>query len=235
MTNETQQMTTNDHKINTFGARLKSARESIGLDRKDAAAQLRLSETVITMMERERYPDDLPITFVRGYIRSYGKLLQIPELEITQALEPIKPKTSEPDPLTLAKTPATVTSGNYFMQLSTYLIILTMVALLGVWWYSHTSTRTSPAAENKLLALPENTVPNGNNASPSATPTLITPATPENQPQKNAAPTPASTEVPQQTNHHKPVSVAKQPPAQEEDSADEDDTYDTAQNSDNNN
>ena len=46
-------------------------------------------------MEKEKYPNDLPTTFIRGYIRSYGKLLQIPEYEIKKAIEPIKSKPNQ--------------------------------------------------------------------------------------------------------------------------------------------
>ena len=143
MTNDMQQTQTTDFKPVPFGGRLKSARESIGLLRKDAAAQLRLSEKIITMMEKELYPNDLPITFIRGYIRSYGKLLQIPELEINQALEPLKLKAVEPDPLLIAKTAKPERHENHYMQIFTAAIIITLISLVGMWWYNHSS---SPAA-----------------------------------------------------------------------------------------
>ena len=71
-----------------IGAR-KTAREAMGLDSKDAAAQLRLNESIILMMEKDQ-PDNLPMTAVRGYIRArqdYYNLI----MRIKQAIEPIKP------------------------------------------------------------------------------------------------------------------------------------------------
>lgn len=135
-----------------FGSRLKSAREAMGLERREAAAQLRLSEKVIAMIERDRYPADLPVTFIKGYIRAYAKLLQIPEHEIKRAIEPIKPKPSTHDPLPYTKpvVSAPVTSGNYFMQFLTYLIMFTMLGLVGVWWYTHPKS----TAENQLAHAP---------------------------------------------------------------------------------
>lgn len=137
MLTETQQENT-EVKPTPFGARLQSAREVLGLQRKDAATQLRLNERVIIMMEKDRYPVDLPVPFIRGYLRAYAKLLQIPEFEIKKALEQIKPKTFTPP--TAPLTPKTLTSGNYFMQIFTYLLIITLIALVAIWWYSHTNS-----------------------------------------------------------------------------------------------
>jgi len=141
--------TDNQQPINTssFGVRLKAAREHMGLEQKDAAAQLRLSEKYIVMMEEDNFSSDLPITFVRGYLRSYAKLLQIPAWEVQKALEPIQPKAIEPDPLATSKQTSPVTSGNYFMQLFTYLIVLTIVGLAGSWWYNHTPSHSNTTAE----------------------------------------------------------------------------------------
>ena len=82
MTNQTLPTDSNNHQQISFGLRLTSCREALGLDRKEAAAQLRLSEKVIVMLEDGEIANNLPLTFVRGYVRSYGKLLAIPEQEI---------------------------------------------------------------------------------------------------------------------------------------------------------
>lgn len=143
MINEILQQNTTEQKQSPFGTRLQSAREAAGLERKDAALQLRLNEKVIIMMEKDRYPVDLPITFIRGYLRSYAKLLQIPDHEVRKALEQIKPKVPiQPVVPTLAPLP--VTSGNYFMQIFTCLIIMTLIGLLAIWWYSHGTNNPPP-------------------------------------------------------------------------------------------
>lgn len=150
MTNETQQTTPSEQKPVPFGSRLKSAREASGLERKEAAAQLRLNEKIIVMMEKDRYPSDLPATFIRGYIRAYGKLLQIPEFEIKKAIEPIKSKVNPNAGIAISKTVLAepVTSSNYLMQFFTYLIIFTLIGLVGTWWYTHNTPRLS--IENPL-------------------------------------------------------------------------------------
>ncbi len=149
MTNENAQVSLNtvstvDNKRIPFGTRLKSTREAMGLERKDVASQLRLNEKIIVMMEKDRYPVDLPVTFIRGYLRSYAKFLQIPEFEIKKGIEPIKQKSMNIDPLTpIKQQPDTITSGDYFMQFSTYLIIFTLFALVAMWWYTHSTQKSA--------------------------------------------------------------------------------------------
>lgn len=183
MSNETQQPTTTDSKQMSFGARLKSTREAKGFDRKDAAAQLRLTEKIIAMMEYERYPADMPVTFIKGYIRAYGKLLQIPEHEVKKALAPIKPKPVLPSFSALKDLPEPLTSGNYFMQLFTYLILFTIVGLVGMWWYTHPTLPTTTVVENPPPPPPatENT-PAANNQ-PNTTAAIAAP--PALQPSEN--------------------------------------------------
>ena len=156
MTNETQSIT--ESPSTAFGARLQTAREALGMGTKDAAARLRLNEKVILMMEKEHYAVDLPITFIRGYIRSYGKLLQIPDHEIKKALEPI---TAKPTSTETSKPAQPVTSNNYSMQISTYFIALTMLGLVGTWWYSHSGNKdstTTVITEAQLLHVPSDTI-----------------------------------------------------------------------------
>ena len=154
MANENMQTNTPNNQPIPFGARFQSAREALGIERKDAAAQLRLNESVIESLEKDSYPSDLPITFVRGYIRLYGKFLSLPDYEIKQALEPIKPTITENLPT--IKPMTSLTSSNYFMQIFTSIIISTLLALIITWWYAHNKS-PSPVIENKTLELPINT------------------------------------------------------------------------------
>lgn len=146
----TDNMHTQQSSSTPFGMRLRNAREALGLESKDAAAQLRLNEKIILMLEKDCYATDIPTTFLRGYLRAYGKLLQIPELEIKQAIEPIQPKV---EPVAPAPKTQPLTSGNYFVQLFTYSIVFTLIALAGAWWYSHSPSTPSPTptlVENQI-------------------------------------------------------------------------------------
>ena len=122
-----------------YGARLKTAREALGIDRKDAALKLNLSEKVILMMEKDRYPIDLPVTFIRGYLRAYSKMLQIPEEDVKKAIEPIKAKHTLTPNVASIRNFEPIEKNNYFMQIFTVVIVLTMTGLVSIWWYTHNS------------------------------------------------------------------------------------------------
>jgi cytoskeleton protein RodZ len=128
---------------NAFGSRLQAAREALNLDTKEAARQLRLNEKVILMLEENQCASHIPTTFLRGYIRSYAKYLQIPEQEAQAALDALQPSAPAPTIIAPALPTKTVNSGHYFMRGFTTLIVITMVALVGTWWHTHSR---SPAA-----------------------------------------------------------------------------------------
>lgn len=144
-----------DKKSISYGAKLKAAREAIGLEQKDIAAQLRLGERIIDMLESGHYALDIPITFIRGYIRSYSKLLQIPEAEIAAALEPIQPTQAPQEASSIAKQPASLINSHHYMQFSTYAIVATLAGMLGLWWYNHTPAQDVSLAQGQTLTIPE--------------------------------------------------------------------------------
>jgi len=146
MSTDTTNMNNTDKKSVAYGAKLKATRESMGLEQKDIAAQLRLGERIIDMLESGHYASSVPTTFIRGYIRSYSKLLQIPESEVAAALEPIKPV--QESTATASLQPTEVTTGNsYSMQFSTYAIVGTIVGMIGLWWYNHNPAQPSIVAQ----------------------------------------------------------------------------------------
>ena len=138
--------------LTPIGARLKAAREALGFECKEVAIMLRLQEKVIKMIEKDRYPANLPVTFIRGYIRAYAKLLQIPEHEISKGLEPIKFKV--PSISTTMKATPAVQHDRYFISIFSYLLPFALFALAGIWWYNHTTALNT--MENSLTGIVEN-------------------------------------------------------------------------------
>lgn len=180
MINQTLPTGFSTHKQALFGSRLKTAREALGIDRKEIAAQLRLHENMIAMIEHGEYKTDIPMTFIRGYIRGYSKLVGIPEKEVHDAMESMKPKpeTNEDETSAFA---ANLSNGsgaasianyfpsidinNVFIHLFTCLLALTLVGLVGVWWHSHKTNPNGQAAAS--LSIPAETpAPKTENAAP---------------------------------------------------------------------
>ncbi|MEO6697078.1 MAG: helix-turn-helix domain-containing protein, partial [Gammaproteobacteria bacterium] len=61
-----------------LGSRLRLAREKLGLTSKDVAAQMHLDPRHIEAIEREDFSSVAAPVFVRGYLRSYARLVNLP-------------------------------------------------------------------------------------------------------------------------------------------------------------
>ncbi len=66
----------------TTGVRLRNAREQLGLSQQAVAERLCLKVSTVRDIEEDKAPADLASTFLRGYIRSYARLVHIPEEEL---------------------------------------------------------------------------------------------------------------------------------------------------------
>jgi cytoskeleton protein RodZ len=120
-----------------WGTRFKAAREAMHLTEKDAAARLHLKPHLISIIETERFENGPPPIFMRGYIRSYARLLNMPEKEVAQALAQLNlenPATSTPTPMARKRIS---NHNNSSTGWSTSLVVLVLVGLVGMWWNTH--------------------------------------------------------------------------------------------------
>lgn len=188
------QSTPTDIQPPPFGKRLQSTREAMNLERSEVASSMRLNEKIILMMEKNRYTSDIPVTYIKGYLRSYAKLLNIPEHETKKALDNVKPRPVNKQ-LTPNTKPIVISShtNNYFMNIFTSLIIFSILGLIGIWWYSHNPlssklivSNSNAASINKIISpLPDQTT---NTNDPAA-------STETAQPAEKPAKAPAVTKV----------------------------------------
>lgn len=75
----------------TVGMQLKQTREAKGLTIDDVAAELRLLTANVLDIESSEYKKRIPMTFYRGYIRAYAKLLGLPSKELVDAFNAEEP------------------------------------------------------------------------------------------------------------------------------------------------
>lgn len=206
-----------------LGVRLRSARESIRLSEKDAAARLHLSPKMIPIMENEDFQNGPPATFIRGYLRSYARLLNIPEAEIQIAvakLEATIPKTPQPSAPPILKTRPR-NQAHHYLRLMTYGVVAVLLVLVSVWWTSHPKDFVTPA---KAILSNNTATPAVPAAVSTAAPTpdlTVAPVVPALAPTTPAAPT-ATNNVPAA-----PSAVEKEAPktasaAPKEDSTEQD-------------
>src|SRR3990167_4938284 len=73
--------------IFTPGQLLQSARQGYNLSVAEIASRLRLSEHIITNLEKDQYAQMGALAYVRGYLRAYARLVDLPADKVIQAFE----------------------------------------------------------------------------------------------------------------------------------------------------
>ncbi len=119
----------------SLGFRLRQKREDIGYSIEDAADRLRLSANVIKMIEADQYAGKNNTVFMRGYVRSYARLLGVSGkdvqttfiamglIETAEAVDPVKFNTTQRS------------AKDRPMKIVTYSIITLLIILVLIWRY----------------------------------------------------------------------------------------------------
>mgnify|MGYP000856802679 CR=1 FL=1 len=119
------------------GQRLRTAREQLGLSQQAVAERLCLKVSTVRDIEEDTLPADLAATFLRGYIRSYARVVHIPEEELLPAAkkeEPFRPKVNTVQGMTLGKRRK---KRDGLLWSFTILVVLVVVGLTGTWWWQN--------------------------------------------------------------------------------------------------
>ncbi|MCI0400250.1 MAG: DUF4115 domain-containing protein [Gammaproteobacteria bacterium] len=147
------------------GEQLRQARQLQKLPRQDIADRLHLDLNIIAAIEADDYQKLPSPTYVRGYLRSYARILSVPADAIIAAYDHFAPEPPalRPD----ASHPEQARSSDTSVKAVTYFISLALAILLLAWWQSH-YVRTSPLEPVQVPA--EEKIPNGEKASSMTTP-----------------------------------------------------------------
>lgn len=125
----------------TPGERLRQARERLGLTQQVVAERLCLKISTVRELEENSTSTDLAPTFLRGYIRSYAKLVHVPEEEVLpmlapQAASPTRAANVAPlQSLSLGKSRNKKRDG--WLMSFTWLILLVVLGLTVAWWWQN--------------------------------------------------------------------------------------------------
>ncbi|MGF6191579.1 cytoskeleton protein RodZ [Serratia sp. 2723] len=122
----------------TTGQRLRQAREQLGLSQQAVAERLCLKMSTVRDIEDDNMSADLASTFVRGYIRSYAKLVHLPEDELLPMMEKQAPvraaKVAQMQSFSLGKRRK---KRDGWLMSFTWLIVFVVVGLTGAWWWQN--------------------------------------------------------------------------------------------------
>lgn len=139
----------------TPGSILAAARQAQGLSPADIAKQTRLSVQAIHDIESDQYEGFGAATFVRGYLRSFARVVSVSEETIFQAWEalPSSAQLSSPAPAVISengfavKAPVTLQTqapSRTLMVLGALIVLCTLV-----WWENHKTV----SVENNTVVL----------------------------------------------------------------------------------
>ncbi|WP_194418852.1 cytoskeleton protein RodZ [Klebsiella quasipneumoniae] len=128
---------TQDHQeANTTGARLRRAREQLGLSQQAVAERLCLKVSTVRDIEDDKAPADLASTFLRGYIRSYARLVHIPEDELLPMMAKQAPiRAAKVAPMQSFSLGKRRKKRDGWLMSFTWLVLFVVIGLSGAWWW----------------------------------------------------------------------------------------------------
>ena len=120
------------------GVRLRNAREQLGLSQQVVAERLCLKVSTVRDIEEDKAPADLASTFLRGYIRSYAKLVHIPEEELLPMMEKQAPvRAAKVAPMQSFSLGKRRKKRDGWLMSFTWLVLFVVIGLTGAWWWQN--------------------------------------------------------------------------------------------------
>ena len=125
------------------GQLLRNAREQLGWTREQVASRIHLRLTLIAAIESDTYDKHTSHTFIRGYLRTYAKLVGIPEETILAAYD--KLGLTPPDNIDMQSFSrrSRQQANDSRLKVVTWLVILVLIALSIAWWWQSTARRSA--------------------------------------------------------------------------------------------
>ncbi|MER3382575.1 cytoskeleton protein RodZ [Pectobacterium aroidearum] len=207
------------------GERLREARERLGFTQQTIAERLCLKISTVRDIEDGTTPADLAPTFLRGYVRSYAKLVHLPEDELLPAVDKQAiPKTISVSPMQSFSLKKSRKKRDGWLMTITWLVVLVVLGLTGAWWWQnhqaqqaeinsmvdHASSMQAQT-EGQPVPLMDNSAPQetatpNSAAAPTSTPVDLsaavtaTPSTPSSSASSTTPSTAPSSQSPSQAN-----------------------------------
>ncbi len=120
--------------INSVGPKLREARIAAKLSVGEVASELHFGEQIIHQLEDEEFEKFPAPAFIRGYLRTYAKLLGLPAAPLLKALE--QHHLHAPELISDIAKPHQAKSTDAPMRMATYGIFGGLLLLLALWWHN---------------------------------------------------------------------------------------------------
>jgi cytoskeleton protein RodZ len=170
------------------GKLLAKARWDLGLSVEDVAAELRLSPRQVAALEDDDY-DSLPgMTYVRGYLRNYARLVGVPIDSVLSS----RREAGASEQTTTSRIPVQrqLSSSDRVVKFATFLVVAAIIGLVVMWWQGQRSGQVAPTLAPRTAT---NAPASAEGArTPAAAPAPVEPST---APAGSPGPGPAAPEV----------------------------------------
>lgn len=119
----------------TPGQQLKRGREAMGLTQQQVADRLHLRLGNIQDIETDTHQPGVSITFTKGYVRIYAKLLGMPVEPLLEAFDILHQGEKQPAKLQSFSQRVAKQANDDRWMMVTYLIVFLVIASLVIWWF----------------------------------------------------------------------------------------------------
>ena len=135
----------------TVGQLLSQSREQLGITQEMVAARLCLKVTVVREIEEDIKPAGVEPTFLRGYMRLYARMVNIPEADLLTMLNKEAPmQVSNVSPMQSYSLGKKRKKRDGWLMKITWLIAIILVTMIGVWWW-----QDNQAQQKELVSMAE--------------------------------------------------------------------------------
>lgn len=134
---EQEQQAAEEQVVYSSGSILKQAREDLGLSIEELAEQIRVPLNVLEAIEIDKVPKNLPETFIRGYIRSYARKVNVDEAIVLPEVETvaaINQTTSQSNMQSFSRRTRRKTLEKRLWYF-TWLVVVAVVIAVVYWWF----------------------------------------------------------------------------------------------------
>lgn len=196
----------------TTGVRLRNAREQLGLSQQAVAERLCLKVSTVRDIEEDKAPAELASTFLRGYIRSYARLVHIPEEELLPMMEKQAPvRAAKVAPMHSFSLGKRRKKRDGWLSSITWLIVFVVVGLTGAWWWQNHKAQQE---EISTMADQSSAELNANNNETQSVPLNTDPTEPADAQTTGTGPADVATQTPPAATTSAPAQNAVVSPSQ---------------------
>lgn len=115
------------------GSKLQTARIEQGITIDEIARQMNLNKKILESLEEDQYDDLQSPIFIRGYLRTYSRLVGLDEEETIQSFSAVYKK-GDPEIRSIRSTNPEISSNDVRVKWVTYLVVIGLVVLISMWW-----------------------------------------------------------------------------------------------------